>query len=57
MYNAEKESEMDEKRKQTITPRLDIELHKELKIHCVKNGLTIEEFTISAIKEKLEKEN
>lgn len=36
--------------------RIPPELHKRLKLHCVQEGITIEEFTTEAIEEKLERD-
>lgn len=36
--------------------KLEEELRKEIKIHCAKNDLTMQEFVISAIIDKLERD-
>lgn len=37
--------------------KMPIKLHKALKIYAVMNGITMSDFIIEAIKEKLEKQN
>lgn len=43
-------------KRQMITPRVTIELYKDMKISCIRSGITIDEFVSMAIKEKLNKD-
>ena len=47
---------MDKKNQKRLNVTLEIELHKQLKIAATKQEMTIANFVVQAIKEKIERE-
>lgn len=45
------------KKMKVLNVRLDPELHKQVRIHCIQNNTTVESFTSEALLEKLERDN